>query len=119
MDRTFTTTMTEERTFNPTGLINGSPPRAGSPRPTHRPTNPSLPADFQNPPAGLPKLPAYLSSVPISPPSSTSNIPDDQLLDQDIRRAVDAQLAEKGLTKVDKGGDLLVGYQTHVREERA
>jgi len=83
------------------------------------PTNPSLPADFQNPPAGLPKLPAYLSSVPISPPSSTSNIPDDQLLDQDIRRAVDAQLAEKGLTKVDKGGDLLVGYQTHVREEKS
>lgn len=75
-------------------------------------------------PAGLPKLPtnpslpADLSSVPIGLPTSASNIPDDQLLDQDIRRAVDAQLAEKGLTKVDKGGDLLVGYQAHVREEK-
>jgi hypothetical protein len=50
---------------------------------------------------------------------SGSNVPDDQLLDQDIKRAVDAQLAEKGLTNVDKGGDLLVGYQAHVREEKS
>jgi hypothetical protein len=50
---------------------------------------------------------------------SGSNVQDDQLLDQDIKRAVDAQLAEKGLTKVDKGGDLLVGYQAHVREEKS
>ena len=48
-----------------------------------------------------------------------SDVSDDQLLDQDIRRAVDAQLAEKGLTKVDKGGDLLVGYQAHVTEEKS
>jgi Domain of unknown function (DUF4136) len=40
------------------------------------------------------------------------------LLDQDIRRAIDAQLAEKGLTKVDKGGDILVRYQAHVHEEK-
>jgi hypothetical protein len=64
-------------------------------------------------PAGLPNLPVG------SPPMSGSNVPDDQLLDQDIKRAVDAQLAEKGLTKVDKGGDLLVGYQAHVREEKS
>jgi hypothetical protein len=64
-------------------------------------------------PAGLPNLPADL------PPMSGSNVQDDQLLDQDIKRAVDAQLAEKGLTKVDKGGDLLVGYQAHVREEKS
>jgi hypothetical protein len=50
---------------------------------------------------------------------SGSNVSDDQLLDQDIKRAVDAQLAEKGLTKVEKGGDLLVGYQAHVREEKS
>jgi hypothetical protein len=31
------------------------------------------------------------------------------LLNQDIQRAVDEQLAQKGLSKVDKGGDLLVG----------
>ena len=64
-------------------------------------------------PAGLPDLPVG------QPPMSGSNIQDDQLLDQDIKRAVDAQLVEKGLTKVDKGGDLLVAYQAHLREEKS
>lgn len=63
-------------------------------------------------PTGLPNLPFG------PPPMNASNVPDDQLFDQDIKRAVDAQLAEKGLTKVDKGGDILVGYQAHVREEK-
>jgi hypothetical protein len=43
----------------------------------------------------------------------------DQLIDQSIKRAVDEQLAQKGLTKVDKGADLYVGYQTVIREEKA
>jgi len=64
-------------------------------------------------PSGLPNLPFG------PPPMGGSNVPDDQLLDQDIQRAVDAQLAEKGLTKVEKGGDLLVGYQARVREEKS
>jgi len=65
-------------------------------------------------------VPAGLPNLPVSPPPmSGSNVPDDQLLDQDIQWAIDAQLAEKGLTKVDKGGDLLVGYQAHVREEKS
>ena len=34
----------------------------------------------------------------------------DELLDQDIKRAVDAQLAGKGLRRVENDGDLLVGY---------
>ena len=34
----------------------------------------------------------------------------DQLLDQDIKRAVDAELAGKGLVRVESGGDLRVGY---------
>ncbi|MEG9438547.1 DUF4136 domain-containing protein [Edaphobacter sp. HDX4] len=64
-------------------------------------------------------VPAGLPSFPVGPTSMRgSNVSDDQLLDQDIRRAVDAQLAEKGLTKVDKGGDLLVGFQAHVHEEK-
>jgi len=42
----------------------------------------------------------------------------DQLLDQDIKRAVDEQLAGKGLRRVDSGGDLLVGYQTRISEEK-
>lgn len=64
-------------------------------------------------PAGLPNLPVG------PPPMSGSDVPDDQLLDQDIKRAVDTQLAEKGLTKVARGGDLLVGYQAHIREEKS
>jgi len=43
----------------------------------------------------------------------------DQLLDQDIKRAVDGQLAGKGLRRVESGGDLLVGYQTRISEEKS
>jgi hypothetical protein len=61
-----------------------------------------------------------LPNLPVGPqPGSGSSVSDDQLLDQDIKRAVDAQLAGKGLTKVEKGGDLLVGYQANVREEKS
>ena len=42
----------------------------------------------------------------------------DQLLDQDIKSAVDEQLAGKGLRRVESGGDLLVGYQTRISEEK-
>ena len=42
----------------------------------------------------------------------------DQLLDQDIKRAVDAQLAGKGLRRVENGGDLLVGYQAAISQEK-
>ncbi len=42
----------------------------------------------------------------------------DQLLDRDIKRAVDAQLAGKGLRRVESGGDLLVGYQASVSQEK-
>ena len=78
--------------------------------------------DLQRGPSSPPKVdvPAGLPNLPIGPPPmGGSNVQVDQLLDQDIQRAVDAQLAEKGLTKVDKGGDLLVGYQAAVHEERS
>jgi hypothetical protein len=42
----------------------------------------------------------------------------DQILDQDIKRAVDAQLAGKGLRRVESGGDLLAGYQTAISQEK-
>jgi hypothetical protein len=42
----------------------------------------------------------------------------DQLLDQDIKRAVDEQLAGKGLQRVESGGDLLVGYQKAISQEK-
>ena len=43
----------------------------------------------------------------------------DQLIDQDIKRAVDEQLAQKGLTRVEKDADLKVGYHAILREEKA
>lgn len=42
----------------------------------------------------------------------------DQILDRDIKRAVDAQLAGKGLRRVDSGGDLHAGYQAGVSQEK-
>jgi len=42
----------------------------------------------------------------------------DQLLDLDIKRAVDAQLAAKGLTRVESDGDLLIGYQAAISQEK-
>jgi hypothetical protein len=42
----------------------------------------------------------------------------DQLLDRDIKRAVDEQLAGKGLRRVESGGDLLVGYQAGISQEK-
>ena len=38
----------------------------------------------------------------------------DQILDQDIKRAVDAQLAGKGLRRVKSDGDLYLGYQASI-----
>jgi hypothetical protein len=42
----------------------------------------------------------------------------DQLLDQDIKRTVDGQLAAKGLRLVESDGDLLVGYQATISQEK-
>ena len=42
----------------------------------------------------------------------------DQILDQDIKRAVDAQLAGKGLRRVESDGDLRVGYQASISQEK-
>ena len=35
----------------------------------------------------------------------------DRLIDQDIKRAAEEQLAQKGLTKVENNADLYIGYQ--------
>lgn len=42
----------------------------------------------------------------------------DQLTDQSIRSAIDRELADKGLVRVDQNPDLLVGYQLTVREQQ-
>jgi hypothetical protein len=85
------------------------------------PPKADAPAGLPNPPGGLPDLPVGPPPVNGSSvsPGSGSSVSDDQLLDQDIKRAADEQLAQKGLSKVDNGGDLLVGYQAHVREEKS
>jgi hypothetical protein len=44
--------------------------------------------------------------------------PGDQLLDQDIKRSVDEQLAGKGLRRVESGGDLQVTYQGAISQEK-
>jgi len=47
----------------------------------------------------------------VEPPSSAYA---DRLIDHPIQRAVDEQLEQKGLTRVEKGGDLQIGYQAVV-----
>ena len=42
----------------------------------------------------------------------------DQLLDRDIKRSVDEQLAGKRLRRVESGGHLLAGYQTAITQEK-
>jgi len=42
----------------------------------------------------------------------------DQLIDQDIKRSIDEQFAQKGLTKVEKDADLCVGYQAVIDLEK-
>jgi Domain of unknown function (DUF4136) len=41
-----------------------------------------------------------------------------QLMDQNIKRAVDAQLALKGLQRVESHGDLQIGYHAAVDQEK-
>ena len=42
----------------------------------------------------------------------------DELLDRDIKRAVDEQLAGKGLRSVESGGELIVGYEAGISHEK-
>lgn len=41
-----------------------------------------------------------------------------QLMDQNIKRAIDAQLVLKGLQRVDSGGDLHIAYQAAIDQEK-
>lgn len=42
----------------------------------------------------------------------------DQLRDQQLKAAIDAELSKKGLTKVEGDADLLVGYQAAISQEK-
>src|SRR5262245_6228952 len=41
-----------------------------------------------------------------------------QLMDQNIKRAIDSQLAAKGLQRVESGADLQIAYQTAMTHEK-
>ena len=41
------------------------------------------------------------------------------MINQEIKRAVDEQLAQKGLIRVDKDADLQVGYHAAIRQEQS
>lgn len=71
-------------------------------------------------PSGAPNLPVGPPPNILSGESGGRvNVPDDQLLDQDIKRAIDERLALKGLTKVEKNADLYVVYRAGVHEEKS
>jgi len=82
-----------------------------------RPAKIDPPADLPKPP-GAPNLPAP-PNFSGGAPDIRAGVGDEQLLDQDIKRAVDEQLAQKGLKKVETGGDLQVTYHAAVREEKS
>jgi hypothetical protein len=83
------------------------------------PAKPNLPGGLPPLPAAAPPLPNGLAPLPPGAPDFRGGISDDQLLDQSIKRAVDEQLAQKGLTKVEKNADLQVAYHAALREEKS
>ena len=60
---------------------------------------------------------AYKTYQWVDLPGPGGKVPD-QLIDQAIKRAIDEQLAQKGLTKVEKDADLYVGYQAVINLEK-
>ena len=61
---------------------------------------------------------AYKSYEWVDLPDPGGAVPD-QLIDQAIKRAVDEQLSQKGLTQVERDGYLKIGYHAILREEKA
>lgn len=77
----------------------------------------NVPCNLPPPPPGFPAIPCGLANVPGSASTVGGSGTEDQLLDQDIKRAVDAQLVQKGLMRVEKNGDLQVSYQAALHNE--
>ncbi len=63
------------------------------------------------------KFAAYKSYQWVDLPRPGGAVPD-QLIDQAIKRAVDEQLSQKGLTQVERDGYLQIGYHAIIREEK-
>jgi hypothetical protein len=70
-------------------------------------------------PGGPPSLPGGLPNFPKGASDIRANGSEDPLIDKEIKRAVDEQLAQKGLTKVEKNADLQVGYHAAIRQQQS
>lgn len=92
---------------DPTGT---SQPPAGN-QPLFPPL-PSLPGNPPIPPGGMPRIPAGAADI-------RDNSSEDQLINQEIKRAIDEQLAQKGLTRVENWADLKVSYHAAIRQEQS
>ena len=71
------------------------------------------------PKADLPRVPPKFDAGGGPFSDIRGQVSDDQLIRRDIERAVDEQLAQKGLTKVETNGDLVVTYHAAIREEKS
>ncbi len=105
--------------------INGSTPLLPHPNPIQRarprPTR-AFHQIFLLCQTSPPLRPIPLGGVPYFPGGASDirdNASEDQLINQEIKRAVDEQLAQKGLTKVDKNADLHVSYHAAIRQEQS
>jgi hypothetical protein len=74
-------------------------------------------------PGGTPTLPGA-PSIPGGAPNFLNGGTDirdgaseDQLVDQEIKRAIDEQLVQKRLTKIENNADLKVSYQAAIHQE--
>ena len=88
----------------------GAPKANAQGTPPILPALPNLPAPPSLPLGGAPNFPGGASNI-------RDNASEDQLINQDIKRAVDEQLAQKGLTRVDKNADLQVAYHAATHQE--
>ncbi len=81
----------------------------------------NAPVTFAGPP-NLPGPPTVLLGAGTNVPT-VSGLPDDpsedQLINNEIKRAVDEQLTQKGLIKVHKNADLQVSYHAAIRQEQS
>ena len=96
-------------------------PRAAAKADGAKTAKPGAPVSFATPPY-LPGSPTILLGAVANPPN-VSDLPDnrseDQLINNEIKRAIDEQLAQKGLIKVDKDADLHVSYHAAIRQEQS
>ena len=90
-------------------------PKSDKPSKTDAPG--TLPA-----PRNLPSPPTALLDALSNPPAvseAPSDPSEDQLINKEIKRAIDEQLAQKGLIKVEKNADLHVTYHAAIRQEQS